>query len=200
MSRRTEIADAAIATLAAAGMRGLTHRAVDREAGLPEGSTSYYFRTRQALLQAVVERLVERDREEVPTMGGASLDEFVDLGARIVHALLTVERSRLLARYELHLESTRRPELRESLGAAGGQVRAMMGEALEAIGIPDPKRRAWNFAAFLDGYMFDRVAGVSTGTSDVAPPDLDEVRVVLRSLVAATMTPDRVTPTGPVDS
>jgi AcrR family transcriptional regulator len=194
MSRRTEIADAAIATLAAEGMRGLTHRAVDRVAGLPEGSTSYYFRTRQALLQAVVERLVERDRSEVPTMRGASLDGFVDLGAQIVHALLTVERVRLLARYELHLESTRRPELRELLGTAGGEVRAMMGEALESIGVPDAQRRAWNFAAFLDGYMFDRVAGVSTGAVGVDPPDIEEVRDVLRALVRATTAPGA--PTG----
>ena len=57
MSRRTEIADAAITALATRGMRGLTHRAVDQTAGLPEGSSSYYYRTRQALLQAVVERL-----------------------------------------------------------------------------------------------------------------------------------------------
>ena len=59
MSRRALIADAAISTLARDGMRGLTHRAVDRTAGLPEGSASYYFRTRQALLQAAVERLAE---------------------------------------------------------------------------------------------------------------------------------------------
>ena len=57
MSRRAEIADTAITTLARDGMRGLTHRAVDRAAGLPEGSASYYFRTRQALLKATVERL-----------------------------------------------------------------------------------------------------------------------------------------------
>jgi hypothetical protein len=48
MSRRALIADTAISTLARDGMRGLTHRAVDRAAGLPEGSASYHFRTRQA--------------------------------------------------------------------------------------------------------------------------------------------------------
>ena len=66
MSRRAEIADAAISTLARDGMRGLTHRAVDRAAGLPEGSASYYFRTRQALLQATVERLAELDSTDMP--------------------------------------------------------------------------------------------------------------------------------------
>ncbi len=68
MSRQTDIADAAIATLAHGGMRGLTHRAVDRAAGLPEGSACYYFRTRRALLQATVERLAELDIAEVPAL------------------------------------------------------------------------------------------------------------------------------------
>jgi DNA-binding transcriptional regulator YbjK len=44
--RKTVIADAAIALLAAAGAKGLTHRAVDAQAGLPAGSTSFYCRTR----------------------------------------------------------------------------------------------------------------------------------------------------------
>ncbi len=51
MSRQTRIADVAIKTLARDGMRGLTHSADDRAAGLPQGLASYY-RTRQALLQA----------------------------------------------------------------------------------------------------------------------------------------------------
>lgn len=194
MSRRTEIADAAIAALAAHGMRGLTHRAVDREAGLSEGSTSYYFRTRQALLRAVVERLVELDSTEVPAMRGESLDGFLDQGGQLVHYLLTGGRVRLLARYELHLESTRRPELGELLGTAGGRVRRMMAEVLAAIGVPDPERRAWNFAAYLDGYMFDQVAGVSFGTASADPPGIDEIRDVLHTLVQAVMAP--ATPRG----
>lgn len=66
MTRRSDLVDAAIETLAAAGMRGLTHRAVDRVMGLPEGSTSYYFRTRQALLRAVGERLAELTVADIP--------------------------------------------------------------------------------------------------------------------------------------
>lgn len=55
--RRDLIADAAISTVATAGLRGLTHRAVDAAAGLPAGSTSYYFRTRSALISACYHRL-----------------------------------------------------------------------------------------------------------------------------------------------
>lgn len=54
------LADAAIRVIATSGLRGLTHRAVDREANFPQGSTSYYANTRMALLQIVAGRLAER--------------------------------------------------------------------------------------------------------------------------------------------
>src|SRR6266702_3933391 len=121
MSRQTDIADAAIATLARDGMRGLTHRAVDRAAGLPEGSVSYYFRTRQALLQATAERLAELDAAEVPALP------------------------------QHGLEATRRPELRNVLAAAGARLRAMIAERFAAAGGSQPEDRPQVFAALLDG-------------------------------------------------
>ncbi|GAB3973037.1 TetR family transcriptional regulator [Plantactinospora veratri] len=59
------ITDAAIELVAELGMRGLTHRAVDARAGLPLGSTSAYFRTRKALIEAVVRRLADLDRADL---------------------------------------------------------------------------------------------------------------------------------------
>jgi DNA-binding transcriptional regulator YbjK len=184
MSRRTEIADAGIAALATHGMRGLTHRAVDREAGLAEGSTSYYFRTRQALLRGIFERLLEMDLAELPALRIASLDDLVEELGRLVEMLLTAGRDRLLARYEFYLESNRRPELRELVMTGGSAVRAAIAEQLGAIGISEPERRAWNFAAFLDGFMFDQVAGVSAGTAGA-----EEVRAALRTLATAALAP-----------
>ncbi|MCX4803557.1 TetR family transcriptional regulator [Streptomyces sp. NBC_01214] len=67
--RRTLIADTAIDLVAAAGLRGLTHRAVDGAAGLPAGSTSYYFRTRTALIGACYQRLAELDLADVGELG-----------------------------------------------------------------------------------------------------------------------------------
>lgn len=55
------VADAALTLLADRGMRGLTHRAVDETAGLPQGSTSNVARTRQALLELAVRRLADRE-------------------------------------------------------------------------------------------------------------------------------------------
>jgi len=186
MSRRAEIADAAIATLARGGMRGLTHRAVDRAAGLPEGSASYYFRTRQALLQATVERLADLDTTDMldstvlAALPGPDLDTFGDAAARIVESWLTTGRERQLARYELALEATRRPELRQALIASGAAIRAMVASQFAAAGVRQPDRRAADFVAFLDGLLFDEIAGA--GARKLTSADL---RGAIRALLAA---------------
>ena len=59
--RRRDLCDAAIRVLAEDGSRGLTHGQVDRVAGVPEGTTSYYYRTRVALLRGVGKRVAEID-------------------------------------------------------------------------------------------------------------------------------------------
>ena len=182
MSRRALIADAAISTLARDGMRGLTHRAVDRTAGLPEGSASYYFRTRQALLQATVERLAELtstdmlasaalvdsaaqvDSAAVPPPPGQELSAFGALAAALVESWLTAGRERQLARYELSLEATRRPELRQTLVTTGAAIRAVIAGRFAAAGVPEPAQRAADFAAFIDGLLFDQIAGPATAS------------------------------------
>src|ERR1700761_1275211 len=59
--RRRELCDAAIQVLAEHGSRGLTHGQVDRCAGVPDGTTAYYYRTRAALLRGVGKRVAEID-------------------------------------------------------------------------------------------------------------------------------------------
>ena len=197
MSRRALIADAAITTLARDGMRGLTHRAVDRTAGLPEGSASYYFRTRQALLQATVERLAELtssdmlasaalvdsaatvDSAAVPPPPGQELSAFGNLTAALVESWLTAGRERQLARYELSLEATRRPELRQTLVTTGAAIRAVIAGQFAAAGVPDPQQRAADFAAFIDGLLFDQIAGA--GNRELTARD---VRAAIGTLLA----------------
>jgi DNA-binding transcriptional regulator YbjK len=186
MSRRAEIADAAISTIAREGMRGLTHRAVDRAAGLPEGSASYYFRTRQALLQATVDRLAELDSADMlPSNArhellGHDLDAFAAAAAGIVETWLTTGRERQLARYELALEATRRPELRQALATASAAIRAMVASQFAAARIRQPSQRAADFVAFLEGLLFDQIAGA--GTRNLTGADL---RRAIRALLAA---------------
>lgn len=65
--RRAHIAAGAIDLIATNGIRALTHRAVDTWLGLPPGSTSYYFRTRHALIEAVADAITTRSRTDFAT-------------------------------------------------------------------------------------------------------------------------------------
>lgn len=161
--RRTVLADAAIEVLAAAGMRGLTHRAVDRAAGLPPGTTSAYFRTRAALLTALVRRLVARDQAELQAAGERTPlprtpAELADGLAALTAARLTGEgRRRSLARYACALESVRDPELREILVPRENAGREVARVFLAAHGAPDIEARTQTLLACVDGLVFEHL-------------------------------------------
>ncbi len=167
--RRTVIADAAITTLAREGMRGFTHRAVDRVAGLAEGSTSYYFRTREALMFAALARMAELDTRDVgdlPDQGGkVDVETLSDLMAAVVRTWLTDGRDRTLARYELTLESTRRPELRAKMAEYRSMFRLMAEKTIAAAGATEPERRGRTLVAHLDGLVLHELTRVDAGES-----------------------------------
>ncbi|MEU8224738.1 TetR family transcriptional regulator C-terminal domain-containing protein [Kribbella sp. NPDC048915] len=174
VDRQDAIADAAIHLVATRGLRGLTHRAVDAEAGLPPGSTSYYLRTRSALLTACVNRMLARDVAGMPPGGpgsdasGSAAVDPVELMVAMTAGLARERPDDLVARYELSLEASRQPELRAAIDEGGRQLRLMLGQLLASLGVPDPQTAAWPVAAMLDGLLYDRVAGVGATLSPEA--------------------------------
>ncbi|MGW1957903.1 TetR/AcrR family transcriptional regulator [Streptomyces sp. NPDC001920] len=163
--RRTVLADAAIDVLAGAGMRGLTHRAVDRAAHLPAGTTSAYYRTRHALLTAVVRRLVALDQEELQAVGERTpvprdAEELVGQIAAFVEQRLTGEaRRRSLARYACAIESVHQSELREILTPRRNAGRQVVHDFLAAQGVADAEERTVTLLTCVDGLIFDRLVG-----------------------------------------
>ncbi|MGX1272491.1 TetR/AcrR family transcriptional regulator [Streptomyces phaeoluteigriseus] len=183
--RRNLIADAAISTVADAGLRGLTHRAVDAAAGLPAGSTSYYFRTRGALIGACYLRLAElsvadADRWEADH-GRPDPDSAADALAALLHHWLTTARDRQLARFELSLEATRRPELRAALRTAGLAARSRAASLLAALGAPRPGPAADLLVAWVDGLLYDRLVGALAETRPL--PDVAELTAAARRML-----------------
>ncbi|GAA3126646.1 TetR/AcrR family transcriptional regulator [Planomonospora alba] len=118
-ARRAALLDAAIEVLAREGIRGLTFRAVDTEAEVPNGTASNYFSNRDDLLTQVGHRFYERLTPE-PGVLEAMLEgpRDPDHVARLMRDMverLSDFRSGYLALLELRLEATRRPELRRLL-------------------------------------------------------------------------------------
>ncbi|MFJ9473022.1 TetR/AcrR family transcriptional regulator [Streptomyces caniferus] len=117
--RRAALVDAAVEVLARDGARGLTFRAVDGAAGVPNGTASNYFASRDDLLAQVAGQIHQRvapDPEEVAAVMAAppSRALVVEL-VEWINRRVAGDRTGYLAMLELRLEATRRPELQEEL-------------------------------------------------------------------------------------
>lgn len=185
--RVAQIGDAAIELLAARGMRGLTHRAVDEAAGLPPGTTSNYARTRAALIELALNRMGELEAAEIGALmasgAPADLRGYAELTARIITHSVTTTRRRMLARYELALEATRRPELRAAYDQAGRMYREQAAALLAAAGSRDPGRHARLLVTWAEGVMFDTIAGAGGDP----PPTPGELRTTMAELLAVIL-------------
>ncbi|KOX03341.1 TetR family transcriptional regulator [Streptomyces sp. NRRL B-1140] len=161
--RRTLLADAALGVLADEGMRGLTHRAVDRRAAMPSGTTSAYFRTRAALLTGLVTRLVDLDQSELRATAAAlppltTPEQLVDGMVLLTRRRLTGEgRRRSLARHACAVESVRDEELRAILVPHENAGREAVRLFLAAHGVTDVENRTHTLLTCIDGLVFDRL-------------------------------------------
>ncbi|MEU8003460.1 TetR family transcriptional regulator [Catellatospora sp. NPDC049111] len=145
-NRRELLLDAAIALLGERGLHGLTHRAVDSGAGLVPGSTANYFSTRDALLEAVVSRVADRERDNFDELWATRCPttpaELAELLAEFAHQATGSHRTLTLARYAVLVEAAHRPQLRAHLAAVGGRVRAHVLTWIRVSGSSDLERDA----------------------------------------------------------
>ena len=160
-ARRALIADAGIAVLAREGSRGLTHRAIDAEADVPVGTTSNYFRSRQALVAGLFERIGIRlapTPDDLENRAGSqpTRELFADYIRDIVRRLLA-QREVTLALFELRLEAARHPELAASLSRwqrSGFDADVAFNEA---AGLPGGRREVALFHYAVDGLILDQL-------------------------------------------
>jgi DNA-binding transcriptional regulator YbjK len=161
-SRVEALADAAIAVIASEGLRGLTHRAVEARAGLPAGSTSYYFPSRSSLLRGVLARLLELDWLDFQAFGlvapPSSRSAMVRAGVRVMSHLASVGRERQVARYALYLSGESDPELAAMLESATLAIQDRTVAMVRALGSRNPRRDGRLLVALLDGLLYDEVA------------------------------------------
>jgi DNA-binding transcriptional regulator YbjK len=182
--RRTLIADAALRLIGRVGARGLTHRAVDAEAGLPVGSTSYYCRSRPALLALALRRHAELDERAF-----AELDRVLREGSssrQRIAARFAVGVSRwmkartpaeLAARFELFLAASREPTLQAVIVEARRRFLAPLSATLKAAGVRRAQGVASALIALIEGLLLERLRTGTTGSAA-------ELKALAASLIA----------------
>ncbi|NUR86315.1 MAG: TetR family transcriptional regulator [Nonomuraea sp.] len=172
-ARVTALLETAVTLVAADGLRGLTHRAVDTHAGVAPGSTSYYFRTRQALLRGVVELIAEQEQDDLdrvtlsPELAAEPpLRQAADLMAGVLAGWLGPARGRTRARLEIRLLATEHPELFDGLAPLRERFLRQCHEMLLSVGCPDPGESAQLVLAAIEGLTYDGVTRPAAGAPD----------------------------------
>jgi DNA-binding transcriptional regulator YbjK len=160
--REEQILDAAISVLGQRGVRQLTHRAVDAAAGVPAGSTSNYFRTRDALIDATVERFLARERatwdQIATTVNPTSPDQLAAALAWFVMEATGAQQALTVARFALLIEAALHPRLQPRVRRAGEAVRTLAAQWLRAVGSAQPVRDARIILDHADGLMLHQLA------------------------------------------
>jgi AcrR family transcriptional regulator len=178
-----ELLDAAIRILGERGVRAVTHRAVDAEAGVGTGSTANYFSTRDALFAAIVQRFAERERQNFEELAGTVVPTSpAELGralAAFVRDGTTRNRALTLCRYALLVESANNPGLREHMAATGARVGARYTAWLRLVGSPDPDRHVHVVGNYVTGLTLHQLA-----MPDPRFDPTDGIVSLLESLVA----------------
>lgn len=170
--RRRDLCDAAIELLAVDGARGLTHLRVDRHSGFADGTTSFYYQTRAALLRGAMDRVIELDIADFTTALNATGDGEVDsllstLATQAMRTAAEPERSRARARFELMMIASRDPELGSVFDGLMDQFVAISEAAVAQVqpaGTSDPeliKEQAFAVVTFLGGFLFRLAYGLT---------------------------------------
>ncbi|WP_286163665.1 TetR family transcriptional regulator [Arthrobacter sp. AG1021] len=175
-SRAQRALNAALALLGEQGVRALSHARVDQTAGLPAGSTSNYFRTKQALLEGVASHLAQREREDfgqaAPILERAEAEEAF---TRMLETQSGIFRSRTLARYALFIDLAHSPELVAPLKDNRRVFEHWTTATLAALGAKDPLGCTRFIMATLDGALLHRIT---------VDDSLDFAPVIRRALAA----------------
>ncbi|OMB97493.1 TetR family transcriptional regulator [Mycobacterium sp. NS-7484] len=185
--RRRELCDAAITLLAREGIKGVTHLKVDRKTGMPDGTTSFYFRTSAALVRAVANRIADLDladltaatrtrrHGESPAAGLARLVVQSGVGQRLV---------RSKARYELVMPASRDAALAEAFSHNQRRFFELHRDVVAALcpADTDPHlvdEKAYALLTFISGLMLALARGDRTINS------AEQLQAIITSIVAS---------------
>jgi DNA-binding transcriptional regulator YbjK len=179
--RRAQIVDGALAVIAEVGPDGLTHRRVAAAAGVSLAATTYWFDSKEAIVEAAFLHSVDesiaaieatRDRARTWTAQSAPGEL-----AAIIEAECEEERERTIVGYALWVEAQRRPALRRSAQRWTDAYVELYREVLRAIGATtDLESRARLLAAAVDGLVGQQLASST-------PLDRAALAEVLRPLL-----------------
>ncbi len=194
--RRKAILDATLRVINRDGVAGVTHRAVAAEAGVPLASTTYYFESKADLLRDAFRHHADRENEvsddaaahviEQAAGGQPAVGDAIEEMVKVMVEAMIHRRGDLVASYELQLEASRRPELRELSQRWAQELTDRLADWFGKLGSTDPSRDAFIVLMMVTGIEVDML----TRLNDEVPVDdlRSSIGRLVRSLLAAPKT------------
>ena len=185
--RREQILDATLRVIGRSGREAVTHRAVAEEAGVPLGSTTYYFDSRDDLLGQALEHVARQEAARHIEIGqelrkAKTPRQLADM--LLEQLVFEIEdRDAYIAEYELWLEAGRRPDLREAATAWCDAVQLAVAGALERLGSTNPAADASLIVAAIDG-LGERVLAREDDPAQAASEFRPQLRRLVERLLA----------------
>lgn len=171
---------AAVDLVGSQGIRALTHARVDERAGLPRGSTSNWFRTRDALVAGVIDWIAESERADFDA-GEAPMIETADHLVEAFSAMIAAQTgpfaSRTRARFALFVEAAGDADLLAPLLRQRAVFVEWTTGLLASVGARAPAEAVRTLMATAEGLVLHRVT---------VDPDA-EIRPVIARTVGACL-------------
>jgi TetR/AcrR family transcriptional regulator, regulator of biofilm formation and stress response len=178
--RRRAILAATVRVIALEGLEAVTHRRVADQAGVPLGSTTYYFASREELVREAfryyaAETLDALARVERDFPGRTAAD-LVDLLVEVARREFTAP-DMVRVEYELILRGARDPLLARDVADYERDLAARLAEALERLGAAQPFDVARSVLALFRGFELERLTRPDA--------DLEDLRRRLLAVISA---------------
>jgi len=159
--RRRCILHAALGVIGREGIGAVTHRTVAGVAGVPLGSLTYYFASKEDLLREALLLFVEEETARLRAIGEALEVERLspaEIAERFA-SVLNGGGAENVAQFELYLEAARDPVLREPAAGCFAAYEEVCRIALRAAGVEEPGELPGLLVALTDGAGLRRLAG-----------------------------------------
>lgn len=179
--RRLLLLRTTLQLIATEGIDAVSHRSVAERAGVPLGSTTYWFDSRQDMLRQALEYFAEVEldtmRERLAAVLGKRLSRRRLVDEFTAHMVTQIgnERWSAMSQYALLNEAARQPELEEVCREWNQAWRELLAEVFASLGAPKPELEATMFLAMLDGLLL----------AQLAVPDEDVENSVIRPALKA---------------
>jgi DNA-binding transcriptional regulator YbjK len=163
--RRDAILRATLRVIGEHGADSVTHRAVAEEAGVPLSATTYYFASKEELLEQTLLLAAHEETERLERLvldlapQSLSVEEWAAAVAGQLANDVAAEPAKHVALFELGLEATRREQLRTELQRWQDAHLRLAEVGCRAIGSEQPEVDARVIVAALTGLMLQQLAG-----------------------------------------